>query len=297
MPTLIHHGERRSPLHLSCVFIGGYDTPCLIDKLTALMQSNSISFLIAPLRNKNTMKRISSMISLLLCSNASLCTFAATSTPPPGPLFTTTTINGATLNITTSTPSWFYQFAGIKVDQPGYTPNNCTPSQNGFCLFPVSDTLSAWITITGQPGTISTILCLDGVGQTASCERHPITITTAANPRLNSLTTIVGDLSNTYFNGNNFIPGLATAPNAPCHLWSAPPNQFATDCTNVILNDSGPFITVNSSTKATFPAVIPAQPICTALCAADFHGQQPPINGSAQCTNTLYSGTGPTPIN
>ncbi len=61
------------------------------------------------------------------------------------------TVSGLNLNISTTIPGHVYPSAGIKVNTPGYTPSNCTPSRNGYCLFSVNSTTS-----TNIPLSIST---------------------------------------------------------------------------------------------------------------------------------------------
>lgn len=96
--------------------------------------------------------------------------------PPSGRLFNvTTTDNNLTIN--TTKPGWFYQFAGIKLTTPGYSIyGNTLPSGNGFFLFPVSDTQPANFVISrpasGPTQDVNFNLCLNGIGQTYSCEKH-----------------------------------------------------------------------------------------------------------------------------
>jgi hypothetical protein len=81
-----------------------------------------------------------------------------------------------TLTISTATPDWHYPKAGIKVLTSGYTVENMTPENNGYSLFSVSDKVPATISLLGAPGEVRLQLCLNGVGSTASCEIHTITI-------------------------------------------------------------------------------------------------------------------------
>ncbi|MFN7098091.1 MAG: hypothetical protein ACK4PR_11130 [Gammaproteobacteria bacterium] len=53
------------------------------------------------------------------------------------------TVSALDLNITTTVPNHLYPDAGIKINTPGYTPTNCTPASNGYCLFSVSSTATA----------------------------------------------------------------------------------------------------------------------------------------------------------
>jgi hypothetical protein len=91
------------------------------------------------------------------------------------------------LTINTTTPNWRYPSAGIKINNQLYqlfAPNpGCVPSNNGYCLFSVSDTSPQEITISSslllhavnqlksiEP--LSITLCLDGAGETSSCETY-----------------------------------------------------------------------------------------------------------------------------
>ncbi|VEB38949.1 secreted protein [Legionella sainthelensi] len=82
-----------------------------------------------------------------------------------------------TLTVTTVTPNWTYPKAGIKILTPGYTVAHINPTNNGYYLFSVSDTVPAKLTLLGPPGTVSAQLCLSGVGKGSSCELQTITVT------------------------------------------------------------------------------------------------------------------------
>ena len=49
-------------------------------------------------------------------------------------------VSAVNLNISTTIPHHIYPTAGIKVNTPGYTLSGCTPNNNGYCLFSVSNT-------------------------------------------------------------------------------------------------------------------------------------------------------------
>ena len=98
--------------------------------------------------------------------------------------------NNSILNINTTTPNWNYQSAGIKINNQLYQLSSlnpgCVPSNNGYCLFSVSDTSPVEINISSslyldavtqlksiEP--LSITLCLDGTGATSSCETYQFT--------------------------------------------------------------------------------------------------------------------------
>ncbi|MBI2785145.1 MAG: hypothetical protein HYX60_02080 [Legionella longbeachae] len=82
-----------------------------------------------------------------------------------------------TLTVTTKTPNWTYPNAGIKVLTPGYTVAHKNPTNNGYYLFSVSDTVPADITLLGAPGSVSIKLCLNGAGPGSNCEILTVAIT------------------------------------------------------------------------------------------------------------------------
>lgn len=59
-------------------------------------------------------------------------------------------VNNLNLSITTTTPNHTYPSAGIKITTPGYEPAGCTMISNGYCLFSVSNTSAATISITAS---------------------------------------------------------------------------------------------------------------------------------------------------
>lgn len=84
----------------------------------------------------------------------------------------------ATLKIITVTPK-NYSHAGIKVNTAGYRLSNpgkdCQVAPNGYCLFAVSKSTPAIITIKGPAGEVDITLCLDGNGP-LSCQRYTIAL-------------------------------------------------------------------------------------------------------------------------
>lgn len=84
-------------------------------------------------------------------------------------------VSGVVATITTTTPNRTYPNAGIKIITPGYTVSgNVRSASNGFYLFSVGDSLPASINILGQGGEVKVIICLDGIGQTYTCENQTI---------------------------------------------------------------------------------------------------------------------------
>ena len=127
------------------------------------------------------MKRTHLIAGLIFLFSLSSTAFAITST---GHLFRVevpagfTGINGLPLTIYTTIPKQTYTSAGIQM-QPGVTISGCTPSGNRYCLFRVSDTQPAVLTImlptlNTIPGPLSVRLCLNGVEDRMSCENHSI---------------------------------------------------------------------------------------------------------------------------
>lgn len=96
---------------------------------------------------------------------------------------------GIPLLISTNIPGHTYQTAGIKINTAGYTlarPGvDCQPTSNGYCLFSVSDTSPATIQVIPPIGLNPSIpnlsfnlnLCLNGTGNTFSCENHIVNST------------------------------------------------------------------------------------------------------------------------
>ena len=62
------------------------------------------------------------------------------------------TVHATMLTINTKVPYQAYGNAGIKALSSLYKPANCTPNQNGYCAFSVSDTLSHTIVMDSGPG-------------------------------------------------------------------------------------------------------------------------------------------------
>jgi len=94
-----------------------------------------------------------------------------------GGFFFNVSATNNTLTISTTIPNHTYSYAGIKLNTPGYSLANagteCTPANNGYCLFSVSNSGSTNISITGAAGTISLSLCLNGSGP-LSCQNYTV---------------------------------------------------------------------------------------------------------------------------
>ncbi|MDP1602248.1 MAG: DUF1554 domain-containing protein [Legionella sp.] len=88
--------------------------------------------------------------------------------PGPGPLFSTDiTPNSITI---TPTAQHYYPSMGIRITTPGVTVGGCIPHSNGYCLFDASNTAPRTLTLTGSPGSVQGIICLNGQAE-LSCQR------------------------------------------------------------------------------------------------------------------------------
>lgn len=79
------------------------------------------------------------------------------------------TVSALNLSITTTIPNHVYPSVGIKINTPGFTlanlSNTCIPTNNGYCLFSVSDTSPKVISLLPPLGTNyggGIVACLDG---------------------------------------------------------------------------------------------------------------------------------------
>lgn len=66
------------------------------------------------------------------------------------------TTSATNLSISTTIPGHTYRNAGIKITTPGYTPSGCTLDANGYCLFAVSNTSAATVSI--SPSSCSDVI-------------------------------------------------------------------------------------------------------------------------------------------
>ena len=99
------------------------------------------------------------------------CASESNINPSSGRLFNLSS-TGNNLSIKSTIPGSVYQFAGIKSLTPGFSFTNCTPADNnGFCLFQLSDSTAATPVLTGPAVQPEFKLCLNGIGNTYSCER------------------------------------------------------------------------------------------------------------------------------
>jgi len=90
-----------------------------------------------------------------------------------GGLFFNVTNNGNSLSIKTTIPNHVYPKAGIKINTVGFSlavGSECTPANNGYCIFSVSDTTPARISVTGNGSAYSATICLNGTG-VLSCQQ------------------------------------------------------------------------------------------------------------------------------
>ena len=82
------------------------------------------------------------------------------------------TIAATSLDMVTSTPNHTYPSAGIKVNMPGYGLTGCTPNSNGYCVFSVSDTATASVTITPN-ATLNYWVATNGNDAAIGDFKHP----------------------------------------------------------------------------------------------------------------------------
>lgn len=109
------------------------------------------------------LRNISVTLLLMVCQNVfsgSGLLFNVSATGPKAQLSVTLCLNGQgplscqnyttsalNLNIKTTIPGHTYPNVGIKINTPGYLPTGCSMSSNGYCLFPVSNTIAATIPV------------------------------------------------------------------------------------------------------------------------------------------------------
>jgi hypothetical protein len=110
------------------------------------------------------MKRIIIAIVLFVCGFVNYAN--------AGMLFNVTS-TGNKLSVTSVAPNHTYPNAGISVVSAGYSlayPGiECTPNNNGYCIFKISDTTPGEVTVSGATGNVNIIMCLNGLGPT-SCQ-------------------------------------------------------------------------------------------------------------------------------
>lgn len=73
-------------------------------------------------------------------------------------------------------PNKLYKHVGVKITNTGYNLGQCTPIDNKFCIFPASTDAPAKLTLSGPSGPVTMIVCLNALGQTATCEYHSVNI-------------------------------------------------------------------------------------------------------------------------
>lgn len=91
-----------------------------------------------------------------------------------------TTVQGTTLTVNSTIPNWTYPHAGISSSHSGVSFSGCSYNSNGQCIFSVSDTQSASLTITGATTPIVVRLCLNGYGNTYNCENVTVQLPSSA---------------------------------------------------------------------------------------------------------------------
>jgi hypothetical protein len=136
------------------------------------------------------------LASLLFCGQSAVAESIA-SIPPSGSHFRIS-VTGAALNITTVTPNRLYPNAGIQVLTPGFqVSGNVRPTNDGFYLFSVSDTVPAKITLAGAGGTVQIKICLNGVGKKYSCENQTVSSLASSHIIFVTSTAYSGNLGGT----------------------------------------------------------------------------------------------------
>ena len=149
-----------------------------------------------------------------------------------GQLFNVRT-SGNQLTINTTKSGWFYQFAGIKSLTPGFSFSNCTLNINGFCLFSVSDTVAASPLLDGPAVQPELKVCLNGIGNTYSCER--VTLGARFIYVVNVLT-------------SNGVSLCAINPGGQLGSCTANPNNLFNVPFAIALNSKGTFVYLTNTT-------------------------------------------------
>ena len=95
------------------------------------------------------------------------------------------TVSSAYLTITTTISHHTYPYAGIKILTPGYELTGCTPYNNGYCLFTLSDTMSASVVLSptayelvtiGNPGNAEDVTGFGAVNYIFRIGKYAVTI-------------------------------------------------------------------------------------------------------------------------
>ena len=97
------------------------------------------------------------------------------------------TVSALSLSISTTSPNHTYPLAGIRINTPGYTPSNCTPISNGYCLFSVSNT---------RPATLAFVpSSANKINQTISYTSTAPTSAMVGSPTYTPMATATSDLA------------------------------------------------------------------------------------------------------
>lgn len=81
-------------------------------------------------------------------------------------------ITALSLNINSTIPNHTYPTAGIKVNTTGYVLSGCTPVANGYCLFSVSDTTAASVSLSPS-SSLNYWVATDGNDAAVGDFNHP----------------------------------------------------------------------------------------------------------------------------
>jgi hypothetical protein len=164
------------------------------------------------------------------------------------------TISALNLRINTTIPNHLYSVAGIKINTPGYNLVGCVPSSNGFCLFSVSNTVPANISVTKTvsqttlTSSVSTLaLSVKCPSATAGCvytnpaltgNTRQITITNNGAVSATNLSVLSSGLpSGTTINASTC--GTTLGANGSCIIIITPGKTSTSDCTTGIAPTNG----------------------------------------------------------
>lgn len=193
--------------------------------------------------------------------------------------FFNVTMQEGMLSVTTLIPGQTYNTAGIRLLTEGYAISNNTLSPgNGYFLFSVSDTQPALFTLTGPEGNLKLRACLNGVGNTYSCEEQTIAIPKLAPQLTEYHNTTGGGI------GINLIPGLGVSGVNTVHFYGLPlltPDTCDTETTTSTY--TGIPITLHSDSLSS-PTGFPEP--CIAICNESITSTTYP-GPSTLCTNAI----------
>lgn len=189
------------------------------------------------------------------------------------------TIEDNVLSLKTTIPNKHYPNAGIHLKNARYSIDGSTLSSgNGYFLFSVSDIQTATFQIEGPEGNLAFIVCLNGTGNTYSCEEHIVAIPDAT-PTLTTYSAITGSAT-----GKHLIPGLGIKGSNNVHFYGLALLQpDVCDPTTTISNYTEIPITLNSG-SLTSPDGFPNP--CIAICNSSVTSPTYP-GPSDLCTNAI----------